>query len=93
MDNETVAIQMAELRGEVHAFNTIFAAHTDQDMTQFAALTATVGTMDQKLDELLLREAEKTGEIKGIRKMTIAVAAIVSSVVTAVSWAAPYIVG
>ncbi len=51
-----------------------------------------LGTLDGKIDELLLREATRVGEARGTRKASIAIAAIVSSIISAVALAAPYFV-
>lgn len=66
--------------------------HTDQDDINFARLSDQLSDIDRKQDELLLREASREGEAKGTRKSAIAIAAIVSSVISAISFAAPYFV-
>lgn len=93
MSESTTAIQMAELRGEVHAFNTIFQAHTIQDDQNFGKLTEQMEGIDEKMDLLLLREAKAEGEAKGMRKSVYVIATLVSTLIAAISWAAPYIVG
>ena len=49
--------------------------------------------LDGKIDELLLREATREGESRGTRKVSIAMAAVVSSIISAAALAAPYFVG
>jgi hypothetical protein len=92
MSESTTAIQMAELRGEVHAFNTIFQAHTIQDDQNFGRLVEQMTTIDEKVDLLLLREATREGEAAGAKKSAYVIALVVSTLVSALSWAAPYIV-
>ena len=49
--------------------------------------------LDGKIDQLLLREATRDGEFKGMRMSAIAIATAISSIIALASWAAPYFVG
>lgn len=63
--------------------------HTAQDDDNFSKIIDVVESLDEKMDQLLLREAEA----KGARRATVAIAAIVSSVISAAAWAFPLLVG
>ena len=92
MEIEDLALTVAEFKGEVKAFRELFGQHTQQEATQFSTLTQSVREMDEKLDKLLIREAHLTGEFKGMRNTAIAAATAISTIIAAVSWAAPYFV-
>ena len=85
--------QLASLGTNVSNLNQRLTDHTALDDVNFGKLSDQLVTLDEKLDELLLREARREGEVRGARKSAIAIAAIVSSVISALSFAAPYIVG
>jgi hypothetical protein len=82
MDFDQVALTMAKVQGEVHAFRDIFAQHTTQDMEQFQKLSASVEKMDDKLDQLLIREAERKGEVSGIKRSAVFFATSISLAVS-----------
>ncbi len=73
--------RLASLDTNVSNLNDRLASQNDQ-----------LGVLDGKIDELLLREATRIGEAKGTRKASVAIAAIVSSIISAVALAAPYFV-
>ena len=93
MDIDQLALTMAEFRGEVKAFREIFGQHTTQDMEQFTALAATIEKMDDKLDRLLIREAERKGEMLGFKRSAILVATSASIVISGVGIAVHAFVG
>ena len=51
-----------------------------------------LGTLDEKMDKLLLREATREGEAQGMRRSVYIIATLVSTLIAAISWAAPYFV-
>lgn len=67
--------------------------HTAQDEDNFERMFAQLTEIDGKMDKLLLREATRTGAATGARKSALIIAAIVSTFISAVGWAAPYLVG
>ena len=92
MEIEDLALTVAEFKGEVKAFRELFGQHTRQEADRFSDLAKTVNVMDEKIDRLLIREARLAGEFKGMRNAAIAAATAISTVIAAVSWAAPYFV-
>ena len=88
-----VEARLASLDANMNALGLRLTDHTAQDDDNFGRLSDQLDTLDEKIDELLLREASREGEAKGARKSAVAIAAIVSSVISAISFAAPYFVG
>jgi hypothetical protein len=67
--------------------------HTSQDETSFSNLSIQVGALDEKLDQLLLREATREGERDGVRRSVIALASIISVAVNGIGMAIMLYVG
>ncbi len=89
MDTEQVHIQIAELRGEIKAFRELFGQHIAQEGTRDAALAETtkdlknsMDEIDTKVNDLLIREAGRTGELRGIKQTVITIATVVASIVS-----------
>ena len=72
--------RLASLDTNVSNLNARMASQSDQ-----------LVILDGKIDELLLREAEREGEAKGARKSVYAIAIVVSTLISAIALAAPYL--
>lgn len=66
--------------------------HTEQDDINFARMSDQLSEIDRKQDQLLLREATRTGEAAGARKSAVIIATLVSTVIGGLAWAVPLIV-
>ena len=69
--NDAVAVELS-------AMKEMWERHTLQDMEQFTALKNSIDILDDKIDQLLLREARREGEAAGTRKMAAIVSATIS---------------
>lgn len=56
--------------------------HTDQDETNFTRLIDQVKVLDNKIDQLLIREAGREGEFRGFRRSAIVIAGAVSLIIS-----------
>lgn len=93
MEQEALAISVAEMRGEMRAVREIFNAHTQQDMEQFTLLAGTVEKIDEKMDQLLLREATRAGELAGMKRSAVMLASSISLAVSVAGVAIVFVVG
>lgn len=82
--NPTVDTQVAVLVSEFKGFAVEFIRHTTQDMAQFTKLDEKLDLMNQKLNELLIREATRTAEIRMSQKNNDKRSGIISTVVSGV---------
>jgi hypothetical protein len=82
MDPEQLTLAISSLQGEMRGIRELFSMHTDQDATQFTALNNSMEEIDDKLDRLLLREAERKGEINGIRRSATILATTIPLAIT-----------
>jgi hypothetical protein len=76
--SEQDAVAIAEMRGEMRAMRELFSLHNQQDASQFSSLTHVVSDMDNKLDELLLREAHRDGEFDGVKRTAMVLSGTIS---------------
>jgi uncharacterized protein YdcH (DUF465 family) len=56
--------------------------HTEQDEANFDRLSDQVSVLDGKIDTLLIREAAREGELKGLKRAAVIVAGAVSLAVS-----------
>ena len=63
--------------------------HTNQDDANFSRLSGQLESIDEKLDQLLIREAGREGEVKGIRRSVIAIATVIPLIITIAGWILP----
>lgn len=80
--NQDLAVAVASMEASMRAMQEIFNAHTAQDMQQFEALNHSIESLDEKLDQLLLREAHRSGEFSALRRTALALAFMISTVVS-----------
>ncbi len=66
--------------------------HTEQDDINFGRLSNKLDGLDEKMDLLLIYKAFEEGEAKGMRRSVYVIATLVSMLIGAISWAAPYFV-
>ena len=61
----------------------LWQTHTEQDEAQFNKLSSQILELDDKIDKFLIREADREGEIRGVRRTIFIVASILSLVIGA----------
>lgn len=96
MSNEEeakLAVAVADMRGDIRGMREVFAAHTVQDMEQFTSLNTTLKDLDTKVDQLLIREAHRSGEVSGIRRSVVLMAGGISVAVSILGLAVQAFVG
>ena len=76
MDVEAVIVKLAQKQGELSAYERIFTT-----------LNGKVEAIDKKLDQLLIREGERAGEARGIKRSAGVIAALISIVIGAAAFA------
>lgn len=79
---QDVAVQVAEMRGDMRAMRDLFELHTTQDMEQFTGLVDSIHDIDGKVDQLLLREAHRAGEHSGIKRSVIVMSFFIATAVS-----------
>lgn len=62
--------------------NALWEQHTEQDREQFEKLSGQMEVIDQKVTQILIREARRDGEIKGQRRTMIVLSGVVSLLVS-----------
>lgn len=85
--------RLASLDSNMEALNNRLTDHTSQDDTNFSRLSDQLIGLDEKIDQLLIREAAREGELKGIWRSTIAVAGTISLVIAVIGLVIPFYVG
>jgi hypothetical protein len=61
---------------------TIFDEHTRQDLRSFEALNESIQSLDEKIDQLLIREAHRAGEFSGVKKSAIMLSVLIASIIS-----------
>ena len=74
--------RLASIDSNLSALSQRLTDHTEQDGINFARLIGQVSDLDGKLDELLLREASREGEQRGIRRSVVIVAGSLSLLIS-----------
>ncbi len=70
--------RLASIDSKLAALNQRLTDHTAQDDTNFGRLSAQLSVLDEKLDQLLIREARHMGEIAGLKRTAAIVATSIS---------------
>lgn len=83
MDVETVIIELAQKQGELTAYERMF----DTMNGRVGRIDDRMEKMDDKLEQLLVREGERVGEIRGVRRSAAVIATIISLAVGAAAFA------
>lgn len=76
--------------GSLHA---TLNAHTLQDQENFERLSVQISVLDDKVDQLLLREARREGKADGVKWAAAKMAGVVSALITVVGIAAQAFLG
>ena len=85
-DQETVAVEvaLAKVEGQMSSMREIWALHTTQEAEQFQEVNGSLHEIDTKVDALLLREAERQGEMAGTKRIAIIAATVIPMVITTI---------
>jgi len=73
---ETIVERLARIETRLDGLTSLLAASTTLWTSQFTLLSSRIERLDDKLDALLLREAENRGEKSATRKMAGYISAI-----------------
>lgn len=76
---------LASINSNLRSFTERLSDHTTQDADNFNDLKDQIGILDDKIDLILLREATRIGEAKGIQRYVIITATFISGLVGSMS--------
>ena len=76
------ALREHSIETQLAVMNEMWETHTEQDMQQFDKLSEQLGTLDTKLDALLIREARRSGETAATKRISGYVSAVISLLVS-----------
>jgi len=79
---------MNEIESKLAVLNATLTSHSQQDQENFERLSIQISDLDDKVDQLLLREARKDGEASGIKKSTAVLSSVISAVISIAAIAA-----
>ncbi len=83
--NQDLAVAVASMEVAMRAMQDTFNTHTVQDMQQFEALNTSISALDDKIDQLLLREAHRDGEFIGVKRSVLVMSFFIATVVSITS--------
>ena len=78
-----MSLELTAIEAQLITLNTLWETHTAQDENRFNDLSSQIGVLDTKIDAFLIREAERLGEAKGMRRSAIVIATCASILVSA----------
>jgi hypothetical protein len=82
MDVEAVIIELAKKQGELGAYERMFTS-----------LNGKVAAIDEKLDQLLIREGERKGETRTVKRFAIISATVIPMLIALAGVVVAYNVG
>lgn len=81
------------LEERIEGLRLLLEAHTEQDHQNFLKLEHKIDSLADKLDALLLREAEGRGEQAALKRVSATISTVVSTIIAVLGLVVQYIVG
>jgi hypothetical protein len=85
VDIETLVLKHAELKGQLNTYAELFRVQTVATKESENNTAASLAAINTKLDNLLLREASRDGEAKGLKRTAIVISTAIATIISGIA--------